>query len=114
MGAFCPPGSRVGILPGGEEEKGLTNVDIWTKIHTITMAEVAVCISIAPVWQLPEQERVHRRRIHRCHTGISGPSENIRRTVIKKLDGVLTWGDECLLPCVAMTWGILLYKEGSL
>ncbi len=48
MGAFCPPAGRVEILPGGEEEKGLTNGDIWTKIHTITMAEVAVCISIAP------------------------------------------------------------------
>ena len=45
MGLFSPPGGRVVILLPGEEEKGLTNGDIWTKIHTITMAEVAVLMS---------------------------------------------------------------------
>ena len=83
-----PPRRRQGTLLPVEKEKG----DERTKIHTITMAEVAALMSNARSGNCRDKERVRRRRFRRCRTASPGSAQNMRRTVIRK-DGVLTWGN---------------------
>ena len=74
------------------------------------MAEVAVFISTALDWQLPEQERGDRRSLRRCQAMHAGTAQNMRRTAILT-DGAQIRGMQMLCP-VSLGHGDFLFVKG--
>ncbi len=69
------------------------------------MAEVAGSISSAGCWQLSCVKGETAEGAHGAKTSLSGPAQNMRRTVIR-MDGVLTWGVSMKYALCRLTWGI--------